>query len=398
MGLRFRKSIKVAPGVKVNLNKKSTSVTFSGKGVHKTISSTGKKTSSIGIPGTGMYYTSSSGSGSNKHSSAKQLHESNNNIGENIPQQASAPNASLEKFSTDSLQHYKTIFLVLSIIAYLLTVMCFFNSSYLFGFFLLLVGLFSTGTYKTYSGEISNRLNLFSSSGGSGNVSSGNSSGSKYKSPKKKGCGCLTGIIIFILIIGLAGSCSDSDKEDSSKKNTASKKVTAVESITLSADTSTVYDINTEIPIDMAVNPADGNIDKLSCESSGGVFKNQDGKLTFSADSAGTYDLSVSCGNVKSNSLTISIEDKAAIAAAEAQKQAEEAAAQQSEQEQIVNDQPVAQQPQTSSYVVNTSTGKFHIPSCRDVNKIKQENYWAYEGTRDDLIAQGYSPCGHCNP
>ena len=39
-----------------------------------------------------------------------------------------------------------------------------------------------------------------------------------------------------------------------------------------------------------------------------------------------------------------------------------------------------------------------HIPSCRDVNKIKQENYWAYEGTRDDLIAQGYSPCGHCNP
>ena len=276
--------------------------------------------------------------------------------------------------------------------------MCFFNSSFLFGFFLLLVGLFFTRTYKTYSGEISNRLNLFSSNGGSGNVSSGNSSGAKYKSPKKKGCGCLTGIIIFILIIGLAGSCSDSDKEDTSKNNTASKKVTAVESITLSADTSTVYDINTEIPIDMAVNPADGNIDKLSCERSGGVFKNQDGKLTFSADSAGTYDLSVSCGNVKSNSLTISIEDKAAIAAAEAQKQAEEAAAQQSEQEQIVNDQPVAQQPQTSSYVVNTSTGKFHIPSCRDVNKIKQENYWAYEGTRDDLIAQGYSPCGHCNP
>lgn len=196
MGLRFRKSIKVAPGVKVNLNKKSTSVTFGGKGVHKTISSTGKKTSSIGIPGTGMYYTSSSGSGSNKHSNAKQLHKSNNNIGENIPQQSSAPNASLEKFSTDSLQHYKTIFLVLSIIAYLLTVMCFFNSSFLFGFFLLLVGLFSTGTYKTYSGEISNRLNLFSSSGGSGNVSSGNSSGSKCKSPKKKGCGCLTGNFI----------------------------------------------------------------------------------------------------------------------------------------------------------------------------------------------------------
>lgn len=50
MGLRFRKSIKIAPGVKVNLNKKSTSVTFGGKGVHHTVSSTGRKTTSVGIP------------------------------------------------------------------------------------------------------------------------------------------------------------------------------------------------------------------------------------------------------------------------------------------------------------------------------------------------------------
>ena len=39
MGLRFRKSVKVAPGVKLNLNKKSTSVTFGGKGAHYTVSS-----------------------------------------------------------------------------------------------------------------------------------------------------------------------------------------------------------------------------------------------------------------------------------------------------------------------------------------------------------------------
>ena len=68
MGLRFRKSVKIAPGVKVNLNKKSTSVTFGGKGVHRTISSTGKKTTSVGLPGSGAYYTTSSGgtSGTNK--------------------------------------------------------------------------------------------------------------------------------------------------------------------------------------------------------------------------------------------------------------------------------------------------------------------------------------------
>ena len=61
MGLRFRKSFKIAPGVKVNLNKRSTSVTFGGKVFHHTISSTGKRTSSASIPGTGIYYTKTSG-------------------------------------------------------------------------------------------------------------------------------------------------------------------------------------------------------------------------------------------------------------------------------------------------------------------------------------------------
>ena len=57
MGIRFRKSLKLAPGVKLNLNKKSTSVTLGGKGVHYTVSSTGKHTKSFGIPGSGIYYT-----------------------------------------------------------------------------------------------------------------------------------------------------------------------------------------------------------------------------------------------------------------------------------------------------------------------------------------------------
>lgn len=61
MGFRFRKSFKVAPGVKFNLNKKSVGVTFGGKGAHYTVNSSGKKTTSVGIPGTGVYYTHSTG-------------------------------------------------------------------------------------------------------------------------------------------------------------------------------------------------------------------------------------------------------------------------------------------------------------------------------------------------
>ena len=57
MGWRFRKSFKVLPGVKINFNKNSTGITFGTKGAHYTINSKGKHTASIGIPGSGLYYT-----------------------------------------------------------------------------------------------------------------------------------------------------------------------------------------------------------------------------------------------------------------------------------------------------------------------------------------------------
>ena len=69
MSWRFRKSIQILPGVKINLNRKSTSVTIGGHGIHKTFSSTGRRTTSIGIPGTGLYYTDTSTSSSRARSS-----------------------------------------------------------------------------------------------------------------------------------------------------------------------------------------------------------------------------------------------------------------------------------------------------------------------------------------
>ena len=69
MGLRFRKSFKIAPGVKLNLNKKSAGITFGGKGAHFTMNTKGKNTTSVGVPGTGLYYTSTSGGGSTGSSS-----------------------------------------------------------------------------------------------------------------------------------------------------------------------------------------------------------------------------------------------------------------------------------------------------------------------------------------
>lgn len=60
MATRFRKSKKILPGVKVNLNKKSASVTIGPKWLHTTYSTTGKKTTTASIPGSGIYSSSTS--------------------------------------------------------------------------------------------------------------------------------------------------------------------------------------------------------------------------------------------------------------------------------------------------------------------------------------------------
>lgn len=65
MGFRFRKSVKIAPGVRLNLGKKSTGISFGGKGMGVSINSKTGTTGRISIPGTGLSYTS--GPGSHKH-------------------------------------------------------------------------------------------------------------------------------------------------------------------------------------------------------------------------------------------------------------------------------------------------------------------------------------------
>ena len=73
MGLRFRKSFKIAPGVRLNVGKKSAGISFGGKGLRYSINSNGRRTSSVGIPGTGLSYVSST-SGKNYKSKAYQTH------------------------------------------------------------------------------------------------------------------------------------------------------------------------------------------------------------------------------------------------------------------------------------------------------------------------------------
>lgn len=49
-------------------------------------------------------------------------------------------------------------------------------------------------------------------------------------------------------------------------------------------------------------------------------------------------------------------------------------------------------------YVLNTNTMKFHEPSCGSAKKIKDKNRADFTGTRDEVIARGFDPCGNCHP
>lgn len=49
-------------------------------------------------------------------------------------------------------------------------------------------------------------------------------------------------------------------------------------------------------------------------------------------------------------------------------------------------------------YILNTNTKKFHLPDCSSVSRIREDNRQEYTGSRQELIEEGYSPCGQCNP
>ena len=259
MGLRFRKSIKIAPGVKINLNKKSTSVTFGGKGVHYTASSTGKKTASVGIPGTGISYTQTTGQ-SNK--------QKKTNKGGSQPM-PTAPQANFQ--DPDHKKWYQKTGWIIA----------------------LLILFFPVGLFLMW----------------------------KYTNWKKTVKGIITAII---LIFALAGIASPNN----------------LEQITLSADTGQTYDINKKISIKATTTPTDYELSSDDFKCSGGKINIDKQSISFVATKDGSYKIWAEHDGIKSNKLTVKVEDKVAIAkqkekeeqerlaAEKAKKEAEEKAAQ----------------------------------------------------------------------
>ena len=52
----------------------------------------------------------------------------------------------------------------------------------------------------------------------------------------------------------------------------------------------------------------------------------------------------------------------------------------------------------TNTYIINVNTLKFHYPDCKSVKRMNEENKSVFNGTREQLISNGYAPCQNCNP
>ena len=56
------------------------------------------------------------------------------------------------------------------------------------------------------------------------------------------------------------------------------------------------------------------------------------------------------------------------------------------------------EEPKEVTYVLNTRSKRFHLPDCDSVKDIKSKNKQTFSGMREELIEQGYKPCGGCKP
>lgn len=108
MGLGFRKSVTLCKGVKINFGKTGMSVSVGGEGYHKTINTKGQVTTSMGIPGTGIYYTDTKNLRDNKNlSSGKNVsvhNDNNDQIGFDEPREDYTINSAIETYF-NSVEH-----------------------------------------------------------------------------------------------------------------------------------------------------------------------------------------------------------------------------------------------------------------------------------------------------
>lgn len=81
MGLRFRKSVKICNGLRLNFGKTGASVTVGNGPLKKTFNTNGNVTTTVGIPGTGIYWTETERRGSRNNSKSTTPRQKREDLG-----------------------------------------------------------------------------------------------------------------------------------------------------------------------------------------------------------------------------------------------------------------------------------------------------------------------------
>lgn len=286
MGLRFRKSMKIAPGVRVNFGKKSTSVSFGGKGARYTVSSSGRKTASVGIPGTGLSYVESvGGNKTRKDTSDKSDMKSNKETKQKKPKKP------------------------------------FFKKWW---FWVVLVGIiFSIATGKNADTE-------------------------EGTTPQTD-----------IEQVDPASKLEQETTQELEKEES--------DSVTKQEES----EVSSEEPKEETEEPKEETVDESPVD-------NEKKEEPASVETKPVDNKPVETNPVKENPVETEpvVTQPAPVTPKPDQKE----------------------EPVSKTYVLNTSTMRFHNPGCSSVKDIKDYNKETFTGSRDDLIAQGYKSCGRCHP
>lgn len=366
MGFRFRKSIKVAPGVKLNFGKNSIGVSAGVKGARVSVNSKGRVTKSVGIPGTGISYVKTSKLGGSLSAPKQNIAYANNiansSVGNNdVPPYDSNGNSDQNKGKGSKrflrwLLYFLIVFVATSINANL----CY--PSFLFA------GI----------------IHMF-------HVRNSIIDEKKRKMSTIRTC-CFLVFSILGCFVTLVPSAPD------------------VESITISASRDTM-DINDEQIVSITYEPENADTSdmsiKLSNTSLADAELEENGQIALTTlEKEGSFVLTAKSGSVESNELEFQIVDvkKAEEERIAAEKKAEEeriAAEKKAEEERIAAEQKSASAASGNvsevSYIGNANTLKFHTATCSSVKKMSEKNKVSLPD-RETAISRGYSPCGICKP
>lgn len=143
MGFRFRKSFKIAPGVRVNVGKKSVGISAGVKGARVSVNSKGRVTKTVGIPGTGLSYTDTSTLG--KGTAAPRTTQQPTVSPQPIQPVTHTPAVSQTKASNTSAKLLKVLAPILCVMAAILML-----ASPIAGAILYLIGVYLSTVPATY--------------------------------------------------------------------------------------------------------------------------------------------------------------------------------------------------------------------------------------------------------